>query len=143
MPPLNGSCLCGNIKITVKDGGLPLKPVICRCTNCQQTAGAPYSLVAILPEEHVEITGEPKAYKDTTPDSGNHSSRRFCGECGSPIQTVATSRPSTAIIKMGMFAKSGAWGKEIDAPVAQVFTKNKKDWESLVEGAATMQDQTA
>lgn len=77
-----------------------------------------YSLVAILPEEHVEITGEPKAYKDTTPDSGNHSSRRFCGECGSPIQTVATSRPGTAIIKMGLFAKSGAWGKEIDAPVA-------------------------
>ncbi|SYW77888.1 uncharacterized protein UBRO2_02080 [Ustilago bromivora] len=104
MPPLNGSCLCGNIKITVKDGGLPLKPVVCRCTNCQQTAGA--------------------------------------RECGSPIQTVPTSRPGTAIIKMGLFAKSGAWGKEIDAPVAQVFTKNKV-WESLVEGAATMQDQTA
>ncbi|SPO23511.1 related to DUF636 domain protein [Ustilago trichophora] len=134
--PLNGSCLCGNVKITVKDGGLPLKPIVCRCTNCQQTAGAPFSLVAILPEDQIEIHGETKAFKDNTTDSGNASYRRFCGECGAPVQTVAPARAGSAIIKMGLFAKSDAWGKDIDTPVAQIYTRNKKQWEPLIEGVA-------
>lgn len=30
--PLHGECLCGNVQVTIKDEGLPLKPVVCRCT---------------------------------------------------------------------------------------------------------------
>ncbi|EST07917.1 Glutathione-dependent formaldehyde-activating enzyme/centromere protein V [Kalmanozyma brasiliensis GHG001] len=136
--PITGSCLCGNVKITVNDGGLPLKPVVCRCTNCQQTAGSVFSLVALLPKEHVEISGETTAYRDDTTSSGNHSFRRFCPTCGSPVQTVSPSRDTLAIIKMGLFAKSSAWGKEIQPPQSQIFTRNKKDWEPLVEGSAVV-----
>lgn len=148
--------------------------------RCRRTA---YSLVAILPEDQIEIHGETKAckhlstiltffrggiarpsysltlvyclsispslplplcarlglvVKDTTPDSGNTSYRRFCGECGAPVQTVSPSRAGSAIIKMGLFAKSGGWGSQIDTPVAQIYTRNKKDWEPLIDGVAAV-----
>lgn len=79
------------------------------------------------------------ADKDTALDSGNHSFRHFCPQCGAPVQTVSPSRESLAIIKMGLFAKSPAWGKQIEAPQAQIFTRNKKSWEPTVEGAAVVE----
>lgn len=137
--PLHGQCLCGTVKITVSDSGLPLKPIVCRCQNCQATAGSLFSLVSILPKEHVEITGETKAYKDTALDSGNHSFRRFCGECGTPVQTVSPSREGLAIIKMGLFAKTDGWENHIEQPQAQIFTRNKKSWEPLVNGVPAVE----
>ena len=40
----------------------------------------------------------------------------------------------TAIIKMGVFARSNGYGKDIEKPVAQVYTKNRKEWEPLIDG---------
>ncbi|ETS63190.1 glutathione-dependent formaldehyde-activating gfa [Moesziomyces aphidis] len=143
--PLKGSCLCGKVQVSVKDDALPLKPVVCRCTNCQQTAGSPYSLVTIVPEDKVEITGETKASclygvdTDTTTTSGNNSKRHFCPECGSPVQTVSPTRAGLAIIKLGLFAKSDGWKDSIGTPVAQIFTRNQKPWESLIDGVPAVE----
>ncbi|GAC92593.1 hypothetical protein PHSY_000147 [Pseudozyma hubeiensis SY62] len=95
---------------------------------------AVFSLVSFVPEEHVQISGETKAFEDHGADSGNVLYRRFCPDCGAPIQSVSPSRAGNAIIKMGVFARSQGWGKEIQGPSAQIFTRNKKDWEPLVEG---------
>lgn len=97
-----------------------------------------YSLVSFVPEEHLELTGETKSFEDKG-DSGNVLSRRFCGECGTPIQSVSASSAGNAIIKMGVFARSDGWGKDILGPTAQIFTKNKKDWEPLVEDIPAIQ----
>lgn len=40
---------------------------------------------------------------------------------------------------MGVFARSDGWGKDILGPTAQIFTKNKKDWEPLVEDIPAIQ----
>ncbi|CBQ72211.1 conserved hypothetical protein [Sporisorium reilianum SRZ2] len=137
--PLTGSCLCGQVQVTVKDSGLPLKPAVCRCTNCQQTGGSVFSLVSILPEEHVQFTGETKSYADKTSDSGNVLQRHFCGTCGSQVQSVSPAYAGMAIIKMGLFAQSDGWDKDIEAPVAQIFTKNKKSWETLLDGVPALE----
>ncbi|KAJ9477949.1 CENP-V/GFA domain-containing protein [Pseudozyma hubeiensis] len=142
--PLTGSCLCGKVKVTVQDAGLPLKPVICRCTftgfepsdRCRDFYGA--VIVRRPLDRHVQITGETKAFEDHGADSGNVLYRRFCPDCGAPIQSVSPSRAGTAIIKMGVFARTQGWGKDIQGPSAQIFTRNKKDWEPLVEGISAV-----
>jgi hypothetical protein len=124
--------------------------------------GSAYSLVTIVPEDKVEITGETKACKsphhllappkaltnaacvhgldtDTTTTSGNNSKRHFCPECGSPVQTVSPTRAGLAIIKLGLFAKSDGWKDSIGTPVAQIFTRNQKPWESLIDGVPAVE----
>ncbi|PWY98568.1 hypothetical protein BCV70DRAFT_201889 [Testicularia cyperi] len=135
--PLEGSCLCGSVQVSVSDSALPLTTAICRCTNCQQTAGSMYSLVSIVEQSQLTITGETKIYNDTTPDSGNTTQRYFCPACGSPIQTVGPSRPGKTVVKCGLFAKS--LNKQFPKPAIEIFDKNTNAWESHVDGSKTFE----
>lgn len=91
----------------------------------------------MVPVEQVDIKGETKIYKDTTPDSGNTTQRFFCPSCGSPVQTVGPSRPGLTVIKCGLFAKAPQ--SQLKAPAAELFCRNTKSWESHVEGSKRLQ----
>jgi hypothetical protein len=58
--PLQGHCLCQNVKIEVDDAALPLSFAACYCNNCSTTAGSPFSMVSIVDEDKVKVHGSPK-----------------------------------------------------------------------------------
>jgi hypothetical protein len=41
-----GSCLCGEVQVTVQ--GDPEAVVLCHCSDCSKNAGAPYQMVSLL-----------------------------------------------------------------------------------------------
>lgn len=78
-----------------------------------------------LADEDFEVSGTPKSYYDKKTDSGTPLHRYFCGECGSPIMSVTPLAPGKAFVKMGLFEK-------IPAPVVEVYTRNRDEWEQPV-----------
>jgi len=74
----------------------------CSCLNCQKQAGSALSVIAMLPKDNVEISGELSTYEDTA-DSSQKVYRKFCGSCGSPVitETPAASKDGLLFIKAG------------------------------------------
>ena len=129
----NGQCLCGKIKVTVKDGSLPLQTSACHCYSCRTTAGSAYSLVSMINLDDLEVNGKPKVYNDSATKSGSTVQRNFCGDCGSPIHTQSPNVPGKTFLKLGLFA-----GKtKLQQPAMEVFWKNHEDWEKVSEMICT------
>ncbi|PWN34575.1 uncharacterized protein FA14DRAFT_132227 [Meira miltonrushii] len=120
-----GQCLCGKIKVTVKDGSLPLQTMVCHCYSCRTTAGSAYSMVSMINLDDLEISGTPSCYGDSATGSGATIQRHFCGNCGSPIHSQSPNVPGKTFLKLGVFAGK----KKLGAPVAEVYWKNHEDWE--------------
>ena len=68
-----GSCLCGQIELTIK--GSPLRVGLCHCMDCRKHHGALFYAAAIFEEEDITINGETAAYQG----------RHFCKKCGSSV----------------------------------------------------------
>ena len=85
-----------------------------------------------LSDDDFEVTGKPKSWYDTKTDSGTPLHRYFCGECGSPIMSVTPLMPGKSFVKMGLFAK-------IPAPVAEVYTRNRDEWEPPLPNTAQIE----
>lgn len=117
-----GCCLCGQVQVVLRN--LPLAIASCHCNHCRKTSGAAFSLVAILPAQAVDLSGEVMAYDDIA-DSGARISRRFCGRCGSPVETASsiTEQQGIRIIKLGLF-------DEINdlRPSVELFCRSRAGW---------------
>ncbi len=111
---------------------LPHRPAIVSLITSLTRSFAVVSFVAVVSLDDLKIDGEPNEYRDSATDSGNTTSRFFCGRCGSPVHTQGPSRPGKTVVKLGLFARDGL---KLDKPVAQLFTKNRHAWEVPYEGA--------
>ena len=83
-----GSCLCGKVKYKLLSA--PKKVTSCHCTMCQKQHGAAFATYgSILKSDFEYITGIQylKSY-----NSSGIIERRFCGECGSNIEWVGSSK---------------------------------------------------
>lgn len=84
---LTGTCLCGSIRVTIKDKELftGRRGHLCHCSNCRKVAGSYVSANLIIEEDKVEIqdnTGTLKTYSDYDTASGNPVFRSFCSVDG-------------------------------------------------------------
>ena len=75
MQVLKGSCNCGAISFTVKDGGQSVSA--CHCSQCRKQSGN-YWASGYAPVAHFEITGAPRWYA-----ASPTAKRGFCAQCGS------------------------------------------------------------
>lgn len=74
-----GGCHCGAVRYTVE--GAPLHVVLCHCTDCRKSAGAPMVAWAMFTEDGFRVTsGEAKTH-----NSSGSALRSFCGECGTGL----------------------------------------------------------
>jgi hypothetical protein len=130
MSIVTGECLCGQITVSVAKEILhgTGKTCLCHCKNCRQAGGALASIVLVVPESDVKITGQPKVYQDRNTDSGVAIQRAFCSNCGSPIYTASPSMPGAKIIKLGLF-------DDIPKPSMEVFCRAIRSWEKPIDGA--------
>ncbi|KAI7849796.1 Mss4-like protein [Circinella umbellata] len=139
---LNGSCLCGSIK--VKLNGAPIKAMLCHCVDCQKSAGGPYQSNAIFNTSNLELE-DPKGYakmylvpKEQT-GSGFEKQKWFCSNCGSPL----FNRPmkyegQKSVVKTGILdSAAGFEGSPLDQlkPVSELYIKDRPSFVKAVDGA--------
>ena len=74
---LEGRCHCGDIRYRLTGEA---RHALCHCQDCRRAAGAPAVAWALVAEDKVEITGEPRIYA-----SSEHGRRHFCGNCGAGL----------------------------------------------------------
>ena len=87
MIALEGGCLCGAIRYTADRA--PLKSMICHCTSCRRSSGAP--IVAWLTLPICDFTwsqGSPTIHR-----SSPKVDRTFCGTCGTSLTYAHCDRP--------------------------------------------------
>ena len=88
---LDGSCHCGAVQFSL-EAPEPTPYLLCYCSICRKTAGSGgfginiggrTSTLRIEGAEHIRRYHP--ASGETGDDATEHSGRRFCGQCGSPL----------------------------------------------------------
>jgi hypothetical protein len=119
MDTIEGGCRCGRIRYRVTADKLPAA-YACHCRDCQTWSGSAFSLQFILPENQLEVTGEPLLYERTSPESGRTSYQRGCPTCMTRIYNTNSARPGLAVVRAGTLDRSD----ELNV-VAHIWTKRK------------------
>jgi hypothetical protein len=118
---IEGGCRCGRIRYRVKAERLP-GVYACHCRDCQTWSGSAFSLQFIVPEEKLEVTGEPQLFELTSPDGSRTSRQRACPTCFTRVFNTNTRRPGLAVIRAGTLDRSD----ELRI-VAHIWTRRKMD----------------
>src|SRR4029079_12558161 len=128
-----GSCLCGQIRVSLK--AEPMTAALCHCLHCQKAGSSTFSLVVLAKADDVVIEGNPASYSDHG-DSGEEVIRRFCGNCGSPIETLTagTRAGGIRIIKAGVFAEQAPF-----TPTLEIYCVRRPDWLPKLSNAAAFE----
>jgi len=61
---LEGGCRCGQVRYRATVDRLP-RVYACHCRDCQTWSGSAFSLQFFLPEDSLEVEGEPQLYERT------------------------------------------------------------------------------
>jgi len=107
-----GGCLCGNVRYAFD--GEPLLVAVCHCRHCQRQSGSAFSLVIAVTDAAYRQQGETRVFVDTG-ESGALVLRHFCGNCGSPIVSIAGAIPGLTLIKGGSLDDPGLWTPSVEA----------------------------
>lgn len=76
---ISGGCQCGAIRYELS--GAPDRVSICKCRDCQLSAGAPMVAWAVMPKDRLRLTSGTPA----THNSSGDSFRSFCPTCGTGL----------------------------------------------------------
>ena len=75
---IQGGCNCGSVRYEME--GTALHHALCHCKDCRSASGAPASAWALVRNDQITITGNPKAYA-----SSDGVERLFCDNCGTSL----------------------------------------------------------
>lgn len=127
------SCLCGDLRITMK--GDPALVNMCNCEECQRRSGSVFQIGAFFEESQLKsIEGDSNVYTRTG-GSGNLINLHFCPTCGVSVFFKPQARPSIVGVHGGCFADA-----EFPSPNSASWTKRKHDWVSLPESATAFDE---
>ena len=102
---IEGGCRCGRVRYRAKPDGLP-RVYACHCRDCQTWSGSAFSVQFILPEDQLEVTGDPALFELTVPDGSRTSRQRACPVCFTRIYNTNTRRPGVAVVRGGTLDRS-------------------------------------
>ncbi len=122
MTPINGGCLCGQVRFRIASEPGPAR--ICWCRDCQRIA-ANGTANAIFPTAAIEITGEMRQHVKTA-DSGNQVTRRFCPTCGTQLFSDSSGRPGLTVVRLGTLDEPSAV-----RPTANIWSASAPAWACL------------
>ncbi len=108
----SGGCMCGAIRYDITTA--PLFTAICHCRQCRKQGGSAFSLVTGYVAAGFGLTGTTRVYDDVG-DSGAAVARHFCGDCGSPLFSLADALPGVVIVKAGTLDDASALVPTIEA----------------------------
>jgi hypothetical protein len=116
---IEGGCRCGRVRYRAALPGLP-NVYACHCRNCQTWSGSAFSLQFILPEDQLEITGDPALYELTSDDGARISRQRACPTCFTRVYNTNSARPGLAVVRAGTLDRS-----DEARIVAHIWTRRK------------------
>jgi hypothetical protein len=125
---IEGGCRCGRVRYRAALPALP-RVYACHCLDCQTWSGSAFSLQFILPEDQLQVTGEPGLFELTSPDGSRTSRQRACPVCFTRVYNTNTRRPGLAVVRAGTLDASNQL-----AIVAHIWTKRKLDGIEIPEG---------
>ena len=125
---IEGGCRCGRVRYRLAPGPLP-RVYACHCLDCQTWTGSAFSLQFILPEEQLEISGEPALFELTSADGQRVSRQRGCPVCFNRVYNTNTRRPGLAVVRAGTLDRSDEL-----AIVAHIWTKRLVDGIDIRDG---------
>jgi hypothetical protein len=116
----SAGCLCGQVRITID--AEPLAARMCWCRLCQDLGGGSATVNVAFPSDKVTTSGDVR-WHGSTADSGTPMRRGFCPECGTPVFSLAESRPHMTFIRAGALDNPS-----LIAPQAVIWTDAAPDW---------------
>lgn len=116
---IEGGCRCGLNRFSATVDRLPTV-YACHCRDCQTWSGSAFSLQFFLPENRLEVKGEPRLYERTSSESGRTSRQRGCAICFTRLYNSNSARPGVLAIRAGALDRSD----ELQV-VAHIWAKRK------------------
>lgn len=116
-------CLCGQVRITID--AEPIAARMCWCRLCQYLSGGSATVNVAFPSDTVTTEGK-LSWHASTADSGTPMRRGFCPECGTPVFSLAESRPHLTFIRAGALDDPS-----LIAPQAIIWTSAAPEWAHL------------
>ena len=115
--PATGGCLCGAVRYRCV--GEPLWVAHCHCRSCRRAAGSVVMTWAGYRGENYRIIeGSPLGH-----ESSKGVTRRFCGDCGTPLSYQSERYPGEVHITVGSLDHP-----EDCPPRGHVFTGEQISW---------------
>jgi hypothetical protein len=102
---IEGGCRCGQVRYRIAADDLP-KAYACHCRDCQTWSGSAFSVQFILPEDQLQVTGEPALYELTSPQGDRTSRQRACPVCFTRVFNTNSARPGLAVVRAGTLDRS-------------------------------------
>jgi hypothetical protein len=125
---IEGGCRCGRVRYRAALPALP-RVYACHCLDCQTWSGSAFSLQFILPEDQLQVSGEPALFELTSPDGSRTSRQRACPVCFTRVYNTNTRRPGLAVVRAGTLDDSNQL-----QIVAHIWAKRKLDGVEISEG---------
>jgi hypothetical protein len=122
--PFTGGCACGAVRYECSVE--PMLSVNCHCRDCQQSSGAPFAAVLIVPKAAVSFKGEIKLHQ-VKADSGNMSTRGFCSTCGSPLFGQPSGLPRELLGLRAVSLDDSSWFR----PTMDIYTASAQSWDYM------------
>jgi hypothetical protein len=125
---IEGGCRCGRVRYRAALPALP-RVYACHCLDCQTWSGSAFSLQFILPEDQLQVSGEPALFELTSPDGSRTSRQRACPVCFTRVYNTNTRRPGLAVVRAGTLDDSDQL-----QIVAHIWAKRRLEGIEIPEG---------
>lgn len=121
--PHGAGCLCGQVRISID--AEPIVARMCWCRLCQYLGAGSATVNVCFPSDRITTTGQVR-WHHSIADSGTSMQRGFCPECGTPIFSLAESRPHLTFIRAGALDDPG-----LIEPQAIIWAGSAPAWAHL------------
>ena len=123
-----GGCACGAVRYRVL--GKPIVSSVCHCKFCQKRLASAFAILAVFPEESVEVTqGGVAECEYRSDESGRGLRMRFCPKCGTTVSHTSQIRRGYRVVAVPTLDEQDWF--EIDR---HIWTRSKMPWVTIPEG---------
>ena len=124
---MSGGCYCGAVRYEISAD--PMMKAQCHCRECQYISGGSANVFMVVPEDGFTYTqGEPARFSRS--DLEEPVTREFCGNCGTPLVSLAPGLPGAVILKVGSLDDVSAY----ETPNMAIFCCDKQAFHHVPEG---------
>ena len=118
---LEGGCLCGAIRYTLR--GPTLFVSQCACKDCQKATGTGHTTIVGIHRSQLELSA-PLATYTNTGDTGGSVTRHFCGTCAGRLFTSGDLPGEFIMVQAGSLDNPGAV-----SPENVIYMKDAVAWD--------------
>jgi hypothetical protein len=119
--PMQGGCICGEVRYAVT--GQPLLLSVCHCTTCQRRTGSAFAMTLVVNRAKLEVRKGHTITRDLRAGSGSISRHHFCNECLVRTHTEPARQPQLSYVRPGTLDDPSQV-----TPIAQIWTRSAQRW---------------